>query len=267
MTTANLPTMGCLIASLALAGTPALAAPSGDSSVDSDAVEADAMRDRAQAAFEDGDFDEAFRQFEAAHATSPHPSDLFNLGRISEEKGELEVALSYYEQFVRMPRLSLAQREAAAERIEVLRKVAPPEPEDESEPVRSSGDPMTDRPPDRSRPLIVSGAGLLGIGALAAIGGGVGFGLVARRNSETLAQLESGENPSRLSLSETEELHAQGQNAEALQITFLAAGSAVALTGVGLLVAGIVKRKKFDQMAAVPVAGPNYAGISATWRF
>jgi len=288
MTITNLPAMACLIASLTIASTRVFAAPTsdnndrsdgsdnsnnGDNSADSHtssestAEQADEMRARAEAAFEAGDLDEAFRQFESAHATAPHPSDLFNLGRISEEKGELEVALSYYEQFVRMPRLSLAQREAAAERIEVLRKVAPADEDDEPEPRRSSGDSTTDRPPDRSRPLILSGAGLLSVGALAAIGGGVGFGLIARRNSETLSQLESGENPSRLTLSETEELHAQGQNAEALQITFLAAGSALALVGAGLLVTGIIKRKKYDQMAAVPVAGPNYAGMSATWRF
>lgn len=236
----------------------------------SSSTEAREARQQAEQAFVEGRYDDAAEAFQRAHDTSPHPSDLFNLGRVREEQGDLEAALAHYEAFAEQPRLTLEQRDAAAERIEVLRKIVRPPPTEPAPgstappPSRSDAD---DAPRSPARPLLISGAVLTGVGALMAVGGGVGFGLVARRNTEQLDHLSMGQNPSRLTLSETEELHAQGRNAEALQITFLAAGSAVALLGVGLAVAGIRARKRDQRASITPSVGPGFAGVSSRWNF
>lgn len=222
-------------------------------------------RAEAETAFVEGDFEGAVEAFERAHETSPHPTDLFNLGRVREEQGELDSALAYYEEFAALPRLSLNQRQAAAERIEVLRRIVAPPPTAPGPVTTGQSDASVQR--DRSRPLIITGAVLAGVGTALAVSGGVGFGLVARRNTDEIDRVSDGQNPNRLTLSETEELHARGQNAEALQITFLAAGSAVALLGVGILAAGLVNRKRTQNTAVVPVAGPRFAGMSARFSF
>ncbi len=235
----------------------------------SDTAAASDARSEAEAAFDDERYDDAAAAFELAYATAPHPTDLFNLGRVREEQGALAAALEHYEAFAEQPRLSLAQRDAAAERIEVLRKLVQPEPASAPAPIAAPVQP-TDTGPAKGnagRPLIISGAVLTGVGMLTAVAGGVGFGLVARRNTESLDRLSGGENPTRLTLAESEELHAQGRNAEALQITFLAAGSAVALAGVALLAVGIRTQRDARRASVTPVAGPGFAGVSSRWSF
>lgn len=236
---------------------------------ESDTTEARAARQQAEAAFADERYDDAAAAFERAYAAAPHPTDLFNLGRVREEQGELAAALEHYESFAEQPRLSLAQRDAAAERIEVLRKLVQPEPVSAPPPIAAPVQ-NNDTAPVRDnagRPLIISGAILTGVGMLTAIAGGVGFGLVARSNTESLDRLSAGENPSRLTLAQSEELHAQGRNAEALQITFLAAGSGVALVGVALLAVGVRAQRNSRRASITPTAGPGFAGVSSRWRF
>ncbi len=260
-----------IAATLALA-TPTVAGAQTkpDPELTSAEIDARALRSEAEAAFEAGDYEIAIVSFERAYELSPHPTDLFNLGRVYEERGDLEDALGYYESFAALPRLSLAKRNAAAERIEVLRKIVNAESdEDPAVPVQPAARSQTDGVPssDRARPLIISGAVLAGVGTLAAIGGGVGFGLVARGTTEDINRLADGQNPSRLTLAETEELHAKGRNAEALQVTFLAAGSAMALVGAGLLTAGLITRKRSETATIAPVAGPGFAGAVTRWKF
>lgn len=259
-----------LATTLSLCGPIVASAADGPSQADDSAAQALATKYRAEAeqAFVEGDYEGAVAAFGRAHDTAPHPTDLFNLGRVREEQGELESALAHYEEFAALPRLSLSQRQAAAERIEVLRRIVAPDP-----PPRSmagptdSGQSDASLERDRSKPLIITGAVLSGVGAALAVSGGVGFGMVARRNTEEIERVSSGENPNRLSLAETEDLHSRGQNAETLQITFLAAGSVVALLGVGILTAGLVNRKRNRNVAVVPVGGPRFAGASARFSF
>ncbi len=235
----------------------------------SDTAAASDARQEAEAAFADERYNDAAAAFERAYAIAPHPTDLFNLGRVREEQGALAAALEHYEAFAEQPRLSLAQRDAAAERIEVLRKLVQPERAPTPAPIAPSVQ-STDAGPAKGndgRALIVTGAVLTGVGVLSAVAGGVGFGLVARRNTESLDRLSGGENPSRLTLAQSEELHAQGRNAEALQITFLAAGSAVALVGVSLLAVGVRAQRVARRASVTPTAGPGFAGVSSRWRF
>lgn len=264
----------------ATAGAPtafAKAAPGDEQKVAAvsvaDREEAQALRTRAEEAFFAGDYDEAIVAFKEAHELSSHATDLFNLGRVHEEKGDLADALEYYEAFAALPRLSLEQRAAAAERIEVLRKIVdrPDEVDDrrplEAPPPQPARDPRYDQLRDPTRALIITGGALAGVGAALAIGGGVGFGLWARRSGERVTVLSSGQNPDRLKLSDAEDLHTQGRNAEALQITFIATGGALAVIGGSLLATGLIKRRNARLTAVAPSASPTALGATAHWRF
>lgn len=260
--------LSVLVTLLMAAPGPALARSPVSESAASEASDA---RHEAEAAFADERYDDAAAAFERAYAVAPHPTDLFNLGRVREEQGALAAALEHYEAFAEQPRLSLAQRDAAAERIEVLRKLVQPKPDATpvpvAAPVRNTDTDTGPAKDNAGRPLIISGAVLTGVGMVTAIAGGVGVGLVARRNTDSLDRLSGGENPTRLTLAESEELHAQGRNAEALQITFLAAGSAVALAGVALLAVGIRAQRDSRRASVTPTAGAGFAGVSSQWRF
>lgn len=268
--------------SLGLAPTYAVAAPA-EASAEGERTatpeqqqQAQALRTEAEQAFFDGDYDTAIATFKQAFDLSPHSTDLFNLGRIHEEMGDLQTALGYYEQFAERPRLSLEQRRVAAERIEVLRKIvedpqrdagtsSPPPPV--MQPAYPPGYGDTGEEPDNGRPLVITGGVLAGVGASLAIAGGVGFGLVAQRNAERVNMLAGGDNPNRLTLSEAEDLHTQGRNAEVLQITFIATGGTVALIGGALLATGLVKRNRNRNLAVAPALGPGLLGAHARWHF
>ncbi|MEM9453968.1 MAG: hypothetical protein AAGF11_07300 [Myxococcota bacterium] len=251
---------------------------------DEDRQKAQKLRTDAQRRFAAQDYEGAIEAFEGAHALAPDPTDLFNIGRVYEEQGDLARALTYYERFSREPRLELGERQAAAERIEVLRVLveppsSPPAHKSVSDPgpgptrrsdsaIDSPAAPPTD---DRSRravsPLVVGGSALLGAGAAVAIAGGVGFGVSARRVGETIDSLDEGSNPDRLSLAQAEDQHARGQNLEALQITFIVTGAAVAAAGAGLLTAGLLKQRRARLQALAPTLSPSMVALHAAWRF
>lgn len=261
--------------------------PEPDTSLSADDAsrQEDARRLRAEAEerFFATDYDGALSAFQRAYELAPHPTDLFNMGRIHEEKGELAAALARYEEFVTQPRIRLEERAAAAERIKVLRMLVEDEARDDRRLVRERKDERAPAPEDPAqddlsgprdstavgRPLLVSGVVLTSIGAALALGGGLSFGLLARRDSDRIDALGEGQNPGRLSLSEAENLHARGRDFETLQIASLAAGVTLAGVGTGLLVAGIVRRHRAQTRleAVVPGVTPHMAGLQAQWRF
>ena len=265
-------------AAVGLAPVVSQAAPAEDAAGSPDEAfeRAEALRLEAIEAYNAGDLETTLEKFKAAYDVDPSPAFLFNVGRVYEEMGELERALDYYEKFARQPRLRLEEREQAAERIEVLRKlVSPDEPAPDE-----GGSPTTDDPPapvgeeqDRaavgpSRPLIVAGASLLGVGAALALGGGLGLGFAARDRSDRVDAVTPGNNPEGLTLSELEDLDAQGRTFEVWQIVTAAGGGAVAVTGAVLLGVGLARRGKAKASAAVrPVFGRGFAGASIRTRF
>ena len=267
-------------AAVGLAPVVTQAAPSEDGA-DSpgDAFEqAEALRQEALEAYNAGDLETTLDKFKAAYEIDPSPAFLFNIGRVYEEMGELELALEYYEKFARQPRLRLEEREQAAERIEVLRKlVGPgdgdPPPSDDPPPVEDDEPKATpngeDEPPvGESRPLIIAGASLLGVGAALALGGGLGLGFAARDRSDRVDEITPGNNPEGLTLSEVEDLDAQGRTLEFWQIATAAAGGAIAVTGGVLLGVGLSRRSKAKATARVqPVLGCGLAGVSIHTRF
>jgi len=239
------------------------------------------------------DYEGAIRAFESAHELAPHPSDLYNMGRIYEEKGDLRKALAHYEAFASKPKVPLEQRSAAGERIQVLRVLVNQEDgnaesenptndvESTTQTAGSSDDgpagPRIDTDADRStsndrdghvRPTVIAGSVLLSLGTAIAIGGGLGFGLAARRDSDTVEELQQGQNPSRLTLSEAEDFDARGKDFEALQIASLAVGGTMAGVGLALLVTGLVRQKRASpREARGPRVSPQVVGSQMSWRF
>lgn len=118
--------------------------------------------------------------------------------------------------------------------------------------------------------LVVTGGVFAGVGAAVALGGGIGFGVLARRRSDALDEIQDGGNPEGASLSDAEAIEQEGKRFEALQLTFAAAGALVGITGVVLLTLGMDKREKALDAAdvrLVPRWTKNAAGLSIVGRF
>lgn len=256
----------------------AVAAPAEDPSAtsaspDSDEDEAARLRKQAEQRYFEDDFQGAIDDFGRAHALAPHATDLFNMGRIYEEKGELAEAVRYYEQFVAQPKIPLEERALVAQRLEVLRPLvaprdvepSPPAPRAERDaPHRST--PAVDDPRAKSiRPLLISSSTLLGLGSAIALAGGLGFGLAARRASDRVERLGDGSNPERLGLAQAEDLNARGRDLETLQIASIAAGATLGVVGAALLVTALVRRRtqhrRAEHIATRMAPTPN------GWRF
>ncbi len=238
--------------------------------------EAKALRAEAEEHFFRGDFEEAAQKFERAFSVAGHASDLFNAGRVYEEKGDIVAALERYEQFAQQPRVPLEDRAVAAKRIEVLRVLVEERGDNDGDEKPSTPAPaaypsnasMDDpRPAETGKSMVVSGVALLGLGSALAVAGGVGFGLAARRNSDKVNDLSDGINTDRVTLSEAERIDARGRDFAALQITFLVAGGATAAVGAGLLAGGLIRRKYAKLRAVAPTVGPHTVGVNTLWRF
>lgn len=265
-------TASCTLLSLVLmvptaAARPHAAYAPGASTGDTDEPsEAEQQREAAAEAFSDGQYQAAIAGFQAAYDESGEPTDLFNLGRIHEEIGDLPAALEYYERFVEQPHLELQERRLAADRIEVLRVLVPQETEG-APPQPVAAQPAGDVLPRSERTMIVAGSVLLGVGAALAGAGGIAFGIRGRRADRTVDELNGGMNPERLMLAGAEDVEARGRNSNVLQATFLATGGALAIAGGTVLVLGLVRRAKTSRAAVQAAVSPTHAFISTTWRF
>lgn len=234
------------------------------------------LRQAAEERFFEEKYDEAIHGFEQAHELDADPTDLYNIGRIYEQQGDLPSALEHYERFAALPGLSLEERAAAAERIEVLRVLVAKSTRETSSSGsnQNTASPMMNFDPsgarrdtEPGRPMIVSGAILLGAGLIGGLAGGVAFGLGARRRADQLGDLAHGSNPARLTLAEAEALHATGKDYSTLQITFIVTGSAIALTGAALLTAGLLKNRKSRSLAVFPMFDSRMVSFTGAWRF
>jgi tetratricopeptide (TPR) repeat protein len=245
----------------------------------SDEERARALRKEGEDLYFGGDYEGALRAFEDAQALSAHSTDLFNIGRIHEEMGQLPEALARYEEFVAQPNVPLEERAAAAERIEVLRKLV--HKDDPPPPVSTSVRPVGSDPRDdmafeaeqrAQRRLRVAGITVAALGGAVAVGGGVGFGIVARRSSDKIDDLSDGRNPSRLSLSEAEDLEARGRDFETMQIAAMATGGVMVGAGVAMLIVAHRRRARFERargnlQTVSPFVSSQSLSLHARWRF
>jgi hypothetical protein len=136
---------------------------------------------------------------------------------------------------------------------------AEPEPTTEAEPKPV---PVKDDTPHEGRPLIISGAVLMGLGL-----GGVGLGAGAMASAEAANTFDD----SALDITDDalDERHAQidrGRLMNTLTYVGFAAGGALLVTGAVLVAVG-AKRRTDRRAALLPGVGPNRAGLVLQGRF
>jgi len=223
-----------------------------------DGVTADELSDRAIEQFELRQFDAAIAFFEQAYALDRDPNYLFNIGRVHEEKGDFAKAIELYESFIAAPGVELEARDAALDRLAVLRRM-----QDEVEPARSSeatepaemtepseatepSEPSTSATPEPTptdtsdrrswaRPTRIAGYSLLGLGG-AALGVGVVFGVLAVQATDKARQATFVD-------VERQWLEDGRTWARAADITWIA-GGVTAAVGLALVLATLSPRKR-----------------------
>lgn len=203
----------------------------------------------AVAAFQAKRYADAAALFERAYELSNKPNLLFNIGRVYEEAGELEQAVTYYQRFIKQPRVALETRKLALERLRVLEqlveaaqlevRVPPPhpvpdEPDESDETVtedgRNAAAARKPRPPRYRRAgwaLFGSGAGVAFVGA--------GFGGAALARSAALDDAAG--------LDRRRELADQGRAFAIASDVLIATGTAVAVTGAILVAVSFRKAR------------------------
>lgn len=266
-------TLGLVCASVLAAG-PALAhaQPEGDSTSEATPAqnsEAEKLSEQAVEAFNDKRYDESIDLFKQAYALNSNPNYLFNIGRVYEEKGDLEQAVVHYQEFVSQAGVDLDSREAATERLKVLREALrqlEEEEEEAAEPETTPTEPGTDEPPaDRKRGQRIAGYVLLGAGGAGLIVGGI-LGGVASSTANDADNAEFVDE--RLSM--RDDARRQARAADAMFIT----GGVLAAAGLVLVLTTLSKGKKASTATASsrrfvfsPAATPTSAGAVVHGRF
>ena len=230
---------------------------------------------RGEAAYEAENYNEALAAFQEASSFYASPDFQYNIGRCYENLGRYVDAVRSYEIYLR------ATPEAAdsgdvRERIGRLRGLIEAKEKADAEAEGREPEPQVvfrtpaDRPPPPGRPLVISGGVLLGVGAALALGGGIGFGIVARDRSDELDEIQNGGDPSGQTLDQAQTVEDEGRQAEVGQIAMAAGGGAVAVIGVALLAVGLTKNKKARATSTtriVPSLNRRFSGLVLTGRF
>lgn len=256
----------------------ASAAPADSAEDASPKERADALSDEAVQKFEAKDYEGAVELFEQAHQIDPQPNYLFNIGRVYEEKGDLEKAVEYYQRFVGESGVDLESRQIATERLKVLREALAQIREDErpapsegegTAPATSGGDPSEDRPrdPERTRKMRIAGYSLLGIGGAALIAGGAvgGVALGTTRDAEDAGFVD-----------EQQRLRRKARTQAGAADGLFIAGGVVAVVGLVLVLSTLragqgrsatSRGATARRTTFAPAVGPRGVGLGLMHRF
>ncbi|MFV8751894.1 tetratricopeptide repeat protein [Nannocystaceae bacterium ST9] len=278
-----------LSASLGLAPIPAFAAPPEQTPAEPIDTEARAMTafNEGQAAYDRGEYKAALDLFLEAQSLYPSPVFHYNIGRCYEALENYEQAITSYNAYLRSTKSSTgsdpedkANIENTIARLEKLLEAEKAEDEAarNKDPIVIVQDSGEGEPKHPGRGLLITGGVLTVIGGGALLIGGAVFGGQAMKVSKRLDEVYSG-NPDDLTLAEARDLDSQGRSAERNQIILMSIGSALAVTGIALLVVGGLKAKRGKQAARdaspsqqpaarlLPVLGPGNAGFVLQGRF
>lgn len=208
-------------------------------------------------------YEDALGHFQEAATRYASPDFQYNIGLCYERLNKPDEAIRAFRTYLRAKpdaddranvedRIFQLERELERAKAEANGEPMPPEPDP---------DPGPTEPPKPSRPFIITGAVLTGVGAALALGGGIGFGVAAADRSASVDEVNDG-NPQGLTFAEVQTLDDEGRRFETFQIVTAAAGAAVAVTGVALLAIGL-KRKKAAQASPSATLVPTWTGRSA----
>ncbi|MCA9657070.1 MAG: tetratricopeptide repeat protein [Myxococcales bacterium] len=268
-----------MTASLLVAGpiaprVAAAAAPAAEESFDT-------LTEQAAEKYSEGDYEGAIALFERAYVLEPEPNILFNIGRIYEEAGKYEDAITYYEKFISEPQVDLEAKQVALDRRDLAKAVVeiqkkdekknetppeettpPPEettpPPGETPPPDGGEPPVDDKPKPRNvRPI---GYALFGTGAAALIGGAIVGGMAKGEERKFQAATNK---------TDADAAKERGLKlAPAADGLFIAGGILAAAGIVMLLLPQARKNKKNKQRAQfVPQASPQQVGLGVVGRF
>lgn len=211
-------------------------------------------------------YEDALGHFQEAATRYASPDFQYNIGLCYERLDKPDEAIRAFRTYLRAKpdaddRANVEDRifqlERDLERAKAETEAdAPPAP-----PTQPDPDPTPTEPAKPSRPFIISGAVLTGVGAALALGGGIGFGAAAADRSAAVDEVNDG-NPDGLTFDEVQRLDDEGRRFETFQIVTAAAGAAVAVAGVALLAVGL-KRKKAAQPGPSATLVPTWTGRSA----
>lgn len=240
-------------------------------------AEAEALSESAVEAFGEKRYDESIKQFEQAYALDSNPNYLFNIGRVYEEKGDLQQAVTHYQRFVSQPGVDLDSREAATARLKVLRealdqleseeeKAVEEDPIDEPVDEQPIADPTDDDPrPDRKRGQRIAGYTLLGMGGAGLIVGGILGGLASSKANDA-DNAEFVDDTLRM----RDDARRQARAADAMFIT----GGVLAATGLVLVLTTLGGKKRdasaratARRWAVSPAVSPTQTGAVLHARF
>lgn len=243
--------------------------------VDASSEDPDALSAAAVEAFHNKEYDAAISLFERAYEIDPQPNYKFNIGRVYEEKGDLEKAVQYYQEFVKSPGVDLEARKNASTRLEVLRQTLAaleekkeeaaaqkrvedePEPSVEPEPSATTS-PVDDGVEDRKHKLRIAGYTLLGVGGAGLIVGSVfgGLALAKSRDAEDATLVD-----------DKIDLRRQAKTRANVADALLVTGGVLAGVGLVLVLSTLGKRKRDARSAVAPSFGPRGVGLAWTARF
>jgi tetratricopeptide (TPR) repeat protein len=250
-----------------------------DATAGPDKGDSEALSAAAVERFEAKDYDGAVALFEQAYAADSNPNFLFNIGRVYEEKGDLENAVVYYQRFVGQSGVDLESRQAATDRLKVLREALAQmkgdEPKDDPEPpkddVGTEPPPAEVTPPDegdaaaakRKKTLRYTGYGLMAGGGAAlivgAVFGGLASGTVDDADADPFIDRKA---------ALRERATTQAHVADAMFIT----GGVLAAAGLVLVLATLGGKKAGKGQVSrktmwSPVVSPQQVGLGLTHRF
>jgi tetratricopeptide (TPR) repeat protein len=243
-----------------------------------------------------GDYEAALARFEQAYALVPSPKIHYDFGMAYVGLGRPAEALAAFERFLaEAPDAPPEKREKAASLVSTLRaRVGPPAERDDrvatagrpqavAPPAASSGRPeptssLTQVPtehrdersatvtatttpaesdPLRGRRVTAVSLGAAGVGLVAA---GVGFGVLAKGESDSLSHDSQIATPGDPTLFDPGK-QSRGIAYERLQIVSLVAG------GVAVAAGAVLYATTWRRVAVEPVAGPSHAGATLRLAF
>lgn len=237
-------------------------------------VEARRAYDRGRMLYDKAEYEEALGSFLDAQRLYASPDHHFNIARCYEALGRYPLAVEYYRAYLRSDPADRANIENTITRIEKIveggatdqpppdpQPQPDPEPDPDQEVTATDSEPVA-RP---GRPLVITGAVLVGVGAALGLGGGIGAGAMALNRSDRVFEVVEDGNPDGRDLAETRTLDEEGRRFEQIQIATAVVGGLVAATGVALLVVGLNKNKRAPSASAM--VGRGLAGVSLRGRF